>query len=61
MIHFWIATKAIKPGIPRNPETVDIAKLMGTSISKRLPALCYRRSKNNAPINNLTTLLGQQI
>ena len=47
-----MATKANKPGIPRKPETAEVAKLIGTWIPKLFPAT-FKKNKNNAPINNL--------
>lgn len=47
-----MATSAIIPGIPRKPETVDVAKFIGTCIPNRLPAT-FKKNKNNAPITNL--------
>ena len=41
----------ISPGIPKKPETADVAKLMGTWIPYRLPA-AFKKNNNNAPITN---------
>jgi hypothetical protein len=54
MINFWIAANATNPGIPRKPETADVAKFIGTWIPKLFPAV-FRKNNNIAPINNLTT------
>lgn len=49
-----MAASATNPGIPRNPDTADVAKLIGTWIPKLLPAV-FKKNNNSAPINNLTT------
>ena len=47
-----MATNANKPGIPRKPDTADVAKLMGTWIPYRFPAT-FKKNKKSAPIKNL--------
>jgi hypothetical protein len=47
-----MATKAKSPGIPRKPDTADVAKLIGTWIPKLFPAT-FKKNKNNAPMTNL--------
>lgn len=49
-----MAASATKPGIPRKPETADVAKLIGTWIPKLFPAV-FKKNNSSAPINNLTT------
>jgi hypothetical protein len=48
-----MATKAKTPGIPRKPETADVATLMGTWIPYPLPAV-FKKNKKSAPMRNLT-------
>ena len=50
-----MATSATNPGIPKRPETADVAKLIGTWIPYRFPAT-LRKNKNNAPINTFITV-----
>lgn len=50
-----MATSANKPGIPRKPDTADVAKLIGTWIPYWFPPT-FKKNKNNAPINNLITV-----
>lgn len=49
-----MAANATSPGIPRKPETADVAKLIGTCMPKLLPAV-FKKNNKSAPINNLTT------
>ncbi len=49
-----MAANATNPGIPRKPDTADVAKLIGTWIPKLLPAV-FKKNNNSAPINNFTT------
>jgi len=49
-----MAASATNPGMPRKPDTADVAKLIGTWIPKLFPAV-FRKNNNNAPINIFTT------